>query len=338
MAVRVGMIGTGWVARARHIPSFASHRDVQIVGIYDRHLEHARRLAEDVPSARPVADLDELFALGPDVISIATPPWSHAELAIAAFEHGAHVFTEKPMAMHTVEADAMVTASQRADRMLCVSHNFLFSRAVAAGRRFIADDPVRYAVGVQLSSLKRRLPSWYQDLPGGLMFDEVPHLLYLLDHFIGPLEVEHARFRGSAGSEPRTAEVLLGGAAPGQITMVFDAPVSEWQVVLSSDRGVVALDLFRDIAVRVQPDGAHRAGDILRTSAKAVLDHTTGFVASGTRLALGRSFWGHDVLIHRFVDATLGRGPVPVTSEQALRVVAVADRLVSELAEVPARR
>lgn len=338
MAVRVGMIGTGWVAQARHVPAFASHPDVQIVGVYDRHVEHARRVADKLPSARPVADLDELFALGPDLVSIATPPWSHAELALAAFEHDAHVFTEKPMAMNTAEAKAMVAASQRAGRMLCVSHNFVFSRAVARGQRFLADSAVHYVAGVQLSSLERRLPSWYQQLPGGLLFDEMPHLLYLLDHFIGPMEVEHVRLRGSAGSEPRSAEVLLGGTAPGQITMVFGAPVSEWQVVLTGDRGVVALDLFRDIAVRVRPDGAHRAVDILRTSAKAVADHTAGFVSSGTRLALRRSFWGHDVLIHRFVDATLGRGPVPVTTDQALRVVQVADRLVDALSEVADRR
>jgi scyllo-inositol 2-dehydrogenase (NADP+) len=338
VAVRVGMIGTGWVAQARHIPSFAGHSDVQIVGIYDRHLEHAQRVADKLPSARPVADLDELFALGPDLISIATPPWSHAELAVTAFEHGAHVFTEKPMAMNTAEARAMVAASERANRMLCVSHNFVFSRAVARGQRFLADSAVHYVAGVQLSSLERRLPSWYQELPGGLLFDEVPHLLYLLDHFIGPMVVEHVRFRGSAGSEPRAAEVLLGGTAPGQITMVFGAPVSEWQVVVTGDRGVVALDLFRDIAVRVRPDGAHRAGDILKTSVKAVVGHTAGFVASGTRLALHRTFWGHDVLIHRFVDATLGRGPMPVTTDQALRVVGIAERLVDELSEVAARR
>lgn len=338
MAVRVGIIGSGWVARARHLPSFASHPDVQIAGVYDRHLDHARRLTDRLPSARPVADLDELFGIGVDLVSIATPPWSHAELAVAAFERGAHVFTEKPMAMSSAEAETMVAAARRAGRMLCVSHNFVFSRAVARGERFLASTAVHYVAGVQLSSLQRRLPTWYQDLPGGLMFDEVPHLLYLLDYFMGPMEVEHVRVRGSAGSEPRAVEVLLGGTVPGQITMVFGAPVSEWQVVLTGDKGVVALDLFRDVAVRIGPDGAHRAADILKTSAKVVADHTAGFIASGTRFALRRSFWGHDVLIHRLVDAILGRGPVPVTTDQALRVVSVADRLVDALAEVGSRR
>ncbi len=337
MSVRVGIIGTGWVAQARHVPSFAAHPDVEIVGVYDRHLDHARRVTGKLGSARPVADLDELFGLGVDAVSIATSPWSHAELAIAALEHGAHVFTEKPMAMNTRQAEAMVAAARRAGRLLCVSHNFIFSRAVEQGRRFLGDGALHYAAGVQLSSLERRLPSWYQQLPGGLLFDEVPHLLYLLDHFIGPMHVEHVRARGRIGSEPRAVEVLLGGSSAGQVTMVFGAPVSEWQVVLTGDRGVVALDLFRDIAVKVGPDGAHRATDILKTSAKAVADHAAGFVASGTRLALGKSFWGHDVIIRRFIDATLGRCAVPVTTDEALRVVRVADELVAALEEVSTR-
>jgi len=188
---------------------------------------------------------------------------------------------------------------------------------------------------VQLSSLRRRLPTWYEDLPGGLLFDEIPHMLYLLQHFLGPLDVDHVRSRrGLGGHQPGSVEVLVTGErGPGQIAMVFDAPVSEWQVVLTSPAGVVALDLFRDIAVRVPPDGAHKPLDILQTSARALADHATGFVASGARYAMGQISWGHDALIGRFVDATLGRGPVPVRADEALGVVRVTDRILAELAD-----
>jgi predicted dehydrogenase len=276
-----------------------------------------------------------------DLVSIATPPWTHAELAAAALDRGAHVFTEKPMAMNLTEAEGMVAAAARADRSLCVSHNFRFSRAVAKARRFLGPgaEPL-YAMGIQVSSLRRRLPDWYANLPGGLLFDEVPHLVYLMHDFLGALEVDHVRARwGTSSSEPLSAEVLLRGErGPGQITMVFDAPVSEWQMMITTSRGVVLLDLFRDICVRIRPDGVHGPLDILRTSAKGLSDHGAGFVGSGVRYVAGRQRWGHDVLIGRFVDAVLGRGPLPVSAEEALGVVRVVDRVVAELHQEAATR
>jgi scyllo-inositol 2-dehydrogenase (NADP+) len=336
VSVRVGILGTGWVAQDRHIPAFRSHPEVELVTVFDRIPERAAPAAERAGVRRWSTNLQEFLASGLDIVSIATPPWTHAELAVAAIESGAHVFTEKPMAMSLPEAESMLAAARAAGRLLCVSHNFQFSRAVVRAKRFLGPEPhLMYAAGVQLSSLRRRLPTWYEDLPGGLLFDEIPHMLYLLQHFLGPLDVDHVRSRrGLGGHQPGSVEVLVTGErGPGQIAMVFDAPVSEWQVVLTSPAGVVALDLFRDIAVRVPPDGAHKPLDILQTSARALADHATGFVASGARYAMGQISWGHDALIGRFVDATLGRGPVPVRADEALGVVRVTDRILAELAD-----
>ena len=332
MSVRVGIAGTGWVGLARHLPSFRSHDRAEVVAVYDRDPARADEVARQrgVPFAD--ADVDTFLGRGLDIVSIATPPWTHADLAARSLASGAHVFTEKPMAMDTTEAEAMVAAAEASDRLLCVSHNFLFSRAVREARTFLGGAPAIYAAGVQMSSLRRRLPTWYRELPGGLLFDEMPHLIYLLQGFLGPLRVEHVR-RSEAGSLDASAvEVLLAGVrGPGQLTMILDTPVSEWQIVLVTTRGVVALDLFRDIVVRIGPDREHKALDILRTSAKAVADHATGFVGSGARFVRGRLFWGHDVLIRSFVDAVIDGRPSPVTPEAALGVVRVADAILAGL-------
>lgn len=342
MTVRVGVIGTGWVAQDRHIRAFRRHREAELVTVFDRKPERASQVAERMRIPHWSADMEEFLGSGLDAVSIATPPWTHAELAAAALERGIHVFTEKPMAMSLAEARGMVDAATKAGRLLCVSHNFLFSRAVEKARRFLGDDPgIQYAAAVQLSSLRRRLPDWYRDLPGGLFFDESPHLLYMLQDFLGaPLQVDHVRGRrGPGGSEIEALEVLLTGSrASGQMTMVFGAPVSEWQVVLTAKRGVVALDLFRDIAIRLRPDGAHLPRDILRTSARALAGHAFGFLTSGTRYATRRQFWGHDEIVRRFVDAVLGRGPSPVAPEESLGVVAATDRILAELGERRALR
>lgn len=331
--IRVGIAGAGWVAAARHLPSYLRVADVEVVAVYDRRIQRAERLAAEAPHS-PLAtdDLDRFLAEGLDIVSVATSPWSHCEIAVRALQAGAHVFTEKPMALDGDEARTMIDAASSADRLLSVSHNFLWSTAMQQARRKLGGLPVEYATGLQLSAETRRLPTWYQGLPGGLMFDEAPHLVYTLDNLLGgALRLEHARGDFQDG-QPRSVELLVSGSTGrGQITMIFTAPVSEWHVMASARSGVVGIDLFRDIAVGLKPDGAHLAKDIARSSATAVGGHVLGFARAGGRLVTKRQFWGHDRLIADFVAAVRDGGEAPVTPVQSLAVVDFTDQVLAAL-------
>lgn len=333
-AFRVGVVGAGWVACDRHIPSFAALPGVEVVAIVDHDPKRAGAAAERLRIPTVVDSFDRLLDLDLDAVTIATPPWSHAELAITALDRGLHVFCEKPMAMSVDEATGMAMAAERSGRTLTVSHNFSFSRAARSAERFLGREPdLRYASAVQLSSPARRLPTWYRDLPAGLLFDESPHLLYTLARWCGDLEVEAATASWDPAGEPAVVEVLFRGRIPARATMVFGAPLSEWHVTLVGGAGVVDLDLFRDIAVRLRPDGAHGARDILRTSATGMLDHAAGFAASGALLARGRLRWGHDRIIAAFVDAAQGRGPNPVPLRESVGVVRLTADILARIGE-----
>jgi len=328
----VGVVGAGWVACDRHIPSFSAVPGVDIVAILDRHEGRAQDAATRFGIPRVVGSMADMIALGVDAVTIATSPWSHAEIAIQALDAGIHVFCEKPMAMSVPQATAMAAAAERAGRLLTISHNFSFSRATRRAERFLGATPgLRYASAVQLSSPARRLPAWYRDLPGGLLFDESPHLLYSLARWCGDLTVRAATATWDVPGEPGTVEVLFGGRVPARATMIFGAPLSEWHVTLVGARGVVDLDLFRDLAIRLRPDGAHGARDILRTSATGLLEHTAGFAASGALLARGRLRWGHDVLIARFVAAARGERRNPVPLRESVGVVRLTEELLDAI-------
>jgi predicted dehydrogenase len=336
---RVGLIGTGWVAQDRHIPSFRAIDGVELVGVYDRRPGAAQVAAERHGIGFVAGSRDELLAAGLDAIAVATSPWSHAEHAIAALDAGLHVFCEKPMALDGEQARAMAEAAERAGRLLTISHNFLFARSTGAARRYLGARPaLRWASALQLSSERRRLPEWYRRLPAGLLFDEVPHLLYTLRDWCGPLALEQATATWRPDGHPGVVQAVFAGAVPAQVTMVFGAPVSEWHVTLVGERRVVDLDLFRDIAIRVPSDGAHGALDIARTSAKAMLDHTLGFAASGFRLVRGRQRWGHDALIEAFVTAARTAGPNPVPTGDAVDVVTMTDALLAAIGTSRAAR
>src|SRR5262245_25798993 len=86
--------------------------------IGQRHAQHASGLAEtavfDTESSRipagmkSFASLEEALAWGPDAVIIATPHYSHIEVAKKAVEAGAHVLIEKPISNTDKGVDAFL--------------------------------------------------------------------------------------------------------------------------------------------------------------------------------------------------------------------------------------
>lgn len=325
--LRVGIIGAGWVAQARHIPAFRRHPAVEVSAVYDPHLARAEATARRFGIPADHNSLDAFLAERLDIVSICAPPWTHHRLALKCFERGYHVLTEKPMAMSGEEATGMIDAARRAGTSLCVSHNFLYSRSMLKAERLIQRGEVgaiQHVVGVQLSSPRRRLPRWYPMLPGGLFFDEAPHLLYLIRRFLGSLRVDFASVDGAQAGQQSVAHVharLSGGMASGLLSMSFLSPVSEWVLLIVGSERVLMLDIFRDILAVLRPDGSHSAREVLPGSLRFGLGLATGFLTSASLYASRRLLYGHDVLVERFVDSILHGDPPPVSGEDGRQVV-----------------
>jgi predicted dehydrogenase len=321
--LRVGVVGSGWVATDRYLPVLQRIDEVEVVGIADRNHDRARTVAADYGTPA-FQDAVELIDLHPDALFVCTSPFSHASIATAAMRKGIDVFVEKPMALDNDESAEMVGTAADTGRKLSVSHNQLFSRSVSSVSSRIASGKlgvVRHVLALQSSSPNRRLPHWYPELRGGLFFDEAPHMVYLLDAFLEGFEVDHAWSEGTNGLTSLGADLLGGGGTRGQLTMIFDAPVSEWFLSIVCDEGVAVIDLFRDIQLVLPPDGGHRPHQILRTSLAGVVGHGLGTVNTGARYLARRQFWGHDVIIADFLDAVRQDRPPAVTGEDGARVV-----------------
>src|SRR5690606_9533869 len=87
------------------------------------------------------ADYDEMLArseqLGLNGVVIATPNSLHAPQAIAALERGLAVFCQKPLALNSVEARAIVDAARRADRRLGVDYSYRYTDGAQALRAMV---------------------------------------------------------------------------------------------------------------------------------------------------------------------------------------------------------
>jgi 2-hydroxy-4-carboxymuconate semialdehyde hemiacetal dehydrogenase len=74
-----------------------------------------------------------------DIVIIATPSEHHATQAIAALEHGKHVFVEIPIAMNLADAEQVVATAKRRNRILGLCHPRRFGAEREALRRRLAD-------------------------------------------------------------------------------------------------------------------------------------------------------------------------------------------------------
>jgi len=282
-----------------------------------------------------------------DAVSICTPPWLHAAQTIEALDADVNVLVEKPMAMTAEDCRGMCEVALRRGRTLAVSHNFLFSRAVTeASRRIAAGRAGRLesVVGFQMSTPRRRLPDWYEALPGQLFFDEAPHLAYLSRRFLGPNEPElvHASaVQGDAHEVQRTQNVvavLKGTAAMGITTMTFNASRAEWGFAIVGSRESYLIDLFRDQLVVLGLGGTHTPGEVLRQTLGGIGQITAGAVSSGSLYASGRLLYGHLELVQGFLKALLEGAPPPVSGEEGLRTIALLEAICHQAKLTPASR
>ena len=149
VAARAGIVGAGFIG-AVHARS-ARLAGARLAGVAtstpERSHEAASRLRAERAYESPAALVtsDEI-----DVVHICSPNATHAELAALALEHGKHVVCEKPLAVSSGQADALVEQARRCGRVATVPFVYRFHPLVREARARVRSGslgPVRLITG-----------------------------------------------------------------------------------------------------------------------------------------------------------------------------------------------
>jgi predicted dehydrogenase len=186
-AVNVGVVGLGYwgpnLARA-----FDALPGARLTWLCDRDLDAQARAAVRHPDARLTADLDDLLNDDElDAVVVATPPTTHADLALQALRADKHVFVEKPLALTARDADRVVAEANRRNRCLIVGHVLLHHPAIRKLKELVETNALGdvyylYANRQNLGKVRRDENALWSLGP-----HDIAVLLYLLDD--EPVEV-----------------------------------------------------------------------------------------------------------------------------------------------------
>ena len=125
--VRVGIIGTGWIAEA-HLESYLEMDDVDIVAMADLIPGKAEKFAKKYnkdgrldnvrfyPSHKELLDAETEL----DAVSVCTYNMTHAECSIYALKKGVNVLLEKPMCVTTEEAVEIMKAEKESGKIISI--------------------------------------------------------------------------------------------------------------------------------------------------------------------------------------------------------------------------
>jgi predicted dehydrogenase len=317
---------------------------VEVTALCVRHLD----TIDDLPGAK-FADYRMLFASGQiDAVIIATPHYSHPQVAIEALHHGIHVLVDKPLAVHVADGRRMLAAHrdktlrfgvmfQERSRPLYVTIKAMIQEGILGDIRrvhWIVTDWFRSQAYYQSSPWRA---TWKGE-GGGLLINQCPHNLDLLQWFVGlpvrvtahivlgkyhPIEVEDevtafleyrngatGVFIASTGEAPGTNRLEIAGEKgklvleQGKLTLFENA--IETSVFSRTTQDLFGCPPYQERAIPATGEGEGHAG-VLKNFRDAILDGVPLVAPAEEALAsleLGNAMLLSG-LLHRPVDLPL---------------------------------
>jgi perosamine synthetase len=249
--VRVGIVGCGQMGRW-HLDSYRADPRVELVAFCDTNLPNAERFAEEA-GGKAYASVGEMVgATRLDAASICTVPSTHRAIALELLSAGVHVLCEKPLAVSAAEADEMARKAEQMKRFLIPAFKFRFHDEVREAKKLIEKGSLGRISSFRLM-FGADFPvdgSWYADkrvAGGGVIMDNGPHAVDLIDYLFGPIaDVSAQAGRSQELDVEDTAQLIcrMSDGTVGTIDLSWSVGVpTKAYLEIYGDTGTALLDL-----------------------------------------------------------------------------------------------
>lgn len=339
--IRVGIVGSGYIANFAHLPAFSKIPYAKLCAICDKDIKKAEEVARRF-RIRGVYDvLEEMLSKEDlELVDICLPPQEHKRAIMEVLERGINCLVEKPLTVTVEEADEVIALAQKKGVGLYVIHNYSAVPAVRKAKNLVKQGKIGEIVGVHINHFviphERYFPQdhWCHSLPGEYFGDLAPHLAMLLVEFMGPAEEIKATAARLSSYPFRFDELRItarNSKALGTIACSLNSPTFIFTMDIIGTKGTIHVSGDYQAVICYTPQshfasaferGLIGVRDIL-TRVKALIHTSVGFLVGRYKPLI----YGHRYLIEQSILAIKGKGKYPIDLFEAREAV----RLLQEV-------
>jgi predicted dehydrogenase len=316
--IKVGIIGYGYWG-PNLVRNFFSNRSCQVRSVADHRSERLEHLSLVYPSINRLKDADEILNDNKiDAVVIATPVFTHFDLARRALMKGKHVLLEKPMTSTVKEAEELINLAEQKGLLLMVDHTFLYTGAVERIKELLKNNElgnIKY-----LDSTRINLGLFQPDI--NVLWDLAPHdlsvLRFLIDetpYSINATGITHTK-NGIENIAYLTVNYQSGFIA--HFNCSWSSPVKIRMMLIGGDKKMILYnDLEPTEKIKVYDTGYHHKTD--EEKKQVLVDYRTGDIyvpkVKTTEALMG--------MVDDFLSCIQGSGQLRSSSSLGLDVIRI---------------
>ncbi|MBK7157854.1 MAG: Gfo/Idh/MocA family oxidoreductase [Ignavibacteria bacterium] len=273
--MNIGIIGFGYWG-TNLVRNFANLKDVNLKSVADERAERKSALKSLCPSAGFTTSADDILSDKEiDAVVIATPVFTHYEMAKKALNNDKHVLLEKPMVSKTDQAKELIELAERKNKLLMVDHTFLYTGAVQKMKSLIDSGDIgniKY-----FDSTRINLGLFQPDI--NVLWDLAPHDISILNYLIKdvPYSVQATGVSHTSNGIENIAYININynSGFIAHFSCSWTSPVKIRMMLIGGDKKMI---LFNDVEpsekIKVYDTGYELKTD--EDKKKVLVDYRTG--------------------------------------------------------------
>jgi UDP-N-acetyl-2-amino-2-deoxyglucuronate dehydrogenase len=329
--IKFAVVGCGHIGK-RHAEIIKQHSGgdlVALIDVQDNQVLNINQYA-DIPFYSSLESFLEQD-IDVDVINICTPNAYHGTQAIQCLDKGKHVVIEKPMALTTADAQAVINKAKEVSKEVFVVMQNRYSPPSAWLKEIVESGRLGKIFAVHLNCFWNRdnryykAGSWHgkKELDGGTLFTQFSHFIDIMYWLLGDIEHINARFQNfnhqSLTEFEDSGTISFDFKQGGVGTMNFSTSV--WEHNMESSIIIIA----EDGSIKI---GGQYMDKVEYCSVKDYVMPALAATNPGNNYGSYQgSAMNHQYIIENVVAVLNGRAKVTTTSMEGYHVVDMIERI-----------
>jgi len=344
--LRVAVLGCGGMA-STHMRYISQYVPKENIALCDKDSVRLEDFSRTHGIMNSFSDLEKMLgSFKPDVVHISTPPSSHKDLAIKCLLGGAHVLLEKPMCLSSEEADEIKRAADLSKKLITVDHMRSFDPQIVTAKELLKSGKLGKVVSVSacyshdiLVNKKFVGNRWVSRLPGGMLFDIAPHILYLVQDFISDVEAKNVSWiKNKDGVVTDITTTLQGKESMATVNLSLSIFPLQNYIELYCSNGYIKIDLRNFVNIVNVKTGLPNFVERITGNWSMGMQYAGSAIGIVVKFLSGKidPYVGLNNIIRSFYKSILDKTEPPISIEQGRKLAVIMDKVFASVPSQPA--